>query len=86
MQARTKLVRLISHQITVAFTKCIVPVLAETKKTGKTSRASQEEFQQRTILRRSHNKDRDTNRSSSTEIRKPGKGYTAEIKKCNKDI
>ena len=34
----------------------------------KTSRASREEFQQRTPSRRSHNRDRDTNRNSSTEL------------------
>ena len=73
--------------MTVDITKRTVPILAETKKNEKkNSRTSREEFQQRTPSRRIHNRDRDTNRNSRTEIRKPSKGYTAEIKKCNKDI
>ena len=43
-----KLVRLISHQITVDITKLTVPTLTETKKIQKTSRASRKElFQQK---------------------------------------
>ena len=65
--------------MTIDITKLTVPILGETKKTQKTSRASREKFQQKIPSRRSYNRDRDTNKSSSTEIRKPSKGYTAEI-------
>ena len=83
----TKHARLISHQIT-DITRLTVPILAKTKKTQiqKTSRASQEESLQKLPLRRSHNRDMETNTSSSTGIKKLGKGHTHEIKKCNKDF
>ena len=75
-------------QTTVDITRITVPILAETKKTQiqKTLKASPEEFLQKPPSRRSLNRDRETNRSSSTEIKKTGKGYTHEIKKSNKDI
>ena len=38
----------------------------------------------KTLFEKNRNRDKDTNRSSSTEIREPGKGYTLEIK-CNTD-
>ena len=86
MQASNKaLARLISHQI--RYTR-LEPILAETKKTQiqKTSRPSQKEFLQKSASRRSHHRDRETNRSFNTGIEKPGKGHTHEIKKCNKGI
>ena len=66
--------------MTVDITKLTVPILVRTKKTQKTSRASREElFQQKPPSRRSHNRDRHTNKSSSAEIRELGKGYTPEV-------
>ena len=38
----------------------------------------------KTLFEKNRNRDKDTNRSSSKEIREPGKGYTLEIK-CNTD-
>ena len=59
-----------------------VPILAEIKKTRiqKTSRASREYALQKLPSRRSHNRDRETNTSSSTKIKKLGKGHIHEIK------
>ena len=57
-------------------------MLAETKITQiqKTSRASREKSLQKLPLRRSHNRDRETNTSSSTGIKQSDKGHTHEIK------
>ena len=73
---------MISHQITVDITRLTVPILAETKITQiqKTSRASREESLQKLPSRRSHNRDRETNTSSSTGIKQSGKGHIHEIK------
>ena len=78
----TRLARLISHQIVVDITRLTVLVLAEIKITQieKTSRASREEFLLKLPSRRSHNRDRETNTSSSTGIKQSGKGHTHEIK------
>ena len=70
-----------SHQIVIDITRLAVPTLAETKETQiqKTSTASREEFQQKPLSRRRHSRDRETDRSSSTGIKKPGKGHTHQI-------
>ena len=52
----------------------------------KTSRASQEEFLQKLPSRGSRDRYRERNGSSSAGIKKPGKGHTHKIKKCNKDF
>ena len=58
-----------------------VPILAEIKKNRiqKTSRASREYTLQKLPSRRSHNRDRETKTSSSTKIKKLGKGHNTKL-------
>ena len=75
-----------ASKIAVGITRLTVSILAETKKAQiqKTLRASREEFLQKPPSRRSNNRDRETNRSFSTGIKKPGKGHTHDIKNAIK--
>ena len=70
--------------MTVDITKRTVPILAETKKNEKKKKFK--DFSRRISTKNAFEKNPQQNRNSRTEIRKPSKAYTAEIKKCNKDI
>ena len=67
--------------MTVDITKRTVPILAETKKNEKFK-----DFSRRISTKNAFEKNPQQNRNFRTEIRKTSEGYTAEIKKCNKDI